>query len=113
MSLYLTSRRVAEDTLRSDEPTKSDEDWAGLLRDDAMRKEAGREVGVYTRNLGAENDAKLADVMQEAGVEVNQADVKAFVEKAKPVWKMITDENKYADAAEVIEQMRPLSSGKK
>ena len=67
--------------------------------------EAGKEVAVFTRNLGAENDAKLADVIKEAGVEVNQADVKAFVAKAKPVWKMITDDCKYDDAEELMNQI--------
>ncbi|PID55858.1 C4-dicarboxylate ABC transporter substrate-binding protein [candidate division KSB3 bacterium] len=71
--------------------------------------DAGREVAVYTRQLGAENDARLADVIQEAGVEVNQADVKAFVSKAKPVWQMIIEDCKYDDAAEVLEQFSAMA----
>ncbi len=71
--------------------------------------EAGREVAVYTRQLGAENDGKLADIIKEAGVEVNQADVKAFVEKAKPVWQMIVEDCKYEDAAKVLEQIAGMA----
>ncbi len=67
--------------------------------------DAGREVAVAMRELGAENDGKLADVIEKTGVEVNQADVKAFVAKAKPVWQMIVEDCKYKDAAEVLEQI--------
>jgi TRAP-type C4-dicarboxylate transport system substrate-binding protein len=70
--------------------------------------EAGREIAVFTRELGAENDGKLADVIAEAGVEVNQADVKAFVAQAKPVWPMIIEGCKYDDAAEVMEQIAAM-----
>jgi tripartite ATP-independent transporter DctP family solute receptor len=71
--------------------------------------EAGREVAVYTRELGAENDASLADVMANEGVEVNQADVKAFVAKAKVVWPMIIEDCKYEDAAEVVDQIAAMA----
>jgi tripartite ATP-independent transporter DctP family solute receptor len=70
--------------------------------------DAGKEVAVYTRNLGAENEESLGGVIKEAGVEVNQADVKAFVAKSKPVWKMITDDCKYEDAEELMEQIAAM-----
>lgn len=76
----------------------------------AILVEAGREVAVYTRQLGADNDAKLADVIAEAGVEVNQADVKAFVEKAKPVWSMIVEDCKFDDAEDVLDQIAGMSN---
>jgi tripartite ATP-independent transporter DctP family solute receptor len=71
--------------------------------------ETGREVAVFTRELGQESDGKLADVIAEAGVEVNQADVKAFVEKAKPVWSMIIEGCKYDDAADVMDQIAGMA----
>jgi tripartite ATP-independent transporter DctP family solute receptor len=67
--------------------------------------DASLEVGVFTRNLGAENDAKLVDKLKADGMEVNQADVQAFVEKSKSVWSMIADGCKYEDAADLMEQM--------
>lgn len=64
--------------------------------------DTAREVGVFTRNLGKDNDSKLVDKLKADGMEVNQADVPAFVEKSKTVWKMITDDCKYEDAAELM-----------
>ena len=71
--------------------------------------DAGREVAVFTRQLGEENDNSLADVIKAAGVEVNQADVKAFVAAAKPVWPMIVEGCKYEDAAQVLEQIAGMA----
>lgn len=70
--------------------------------------DAGREVAVYTRQLGQENDNKLVDVLKADGVEVNQANVRAFVEKSKPVWPMIIDDVKYSDAAELMDQIAAM-----
>jgi len=70
--------------------------------------DAGKEVAVYTRQLGAENDAKLADVMADAGVQVNQADVSAFVEASKPVWPMIVKDVKYSDAQEILDKIAAM-----
>jgi tripartite ATP-independent transporter DctP family solute receptor len=71
--------------------------------------DAGREVAVYTRELGAKEDGRLADVMKEGGVQVNQADVKAFVEQSKPVWPMIVEGVKYDDAAQMMDQIAALA----
>ncbi len=67
--------------------------------------DSGKEVAVYTRKLGAEADAKLADVMKQKGVQVNTADAKAFVAMAKPQWKAIVDSVKYPDAQQVLDQI--------
>jgi TRAP-type transport system periplasmic protein len=67
--------------------------------------DAGKEVAVYTRELGAENDQELADVMAETGVEVNEADVQAFVEASKPVWPMIVEDVQYDDAQQLLDQI--------
>ena len=71
--------------------------------------DAGKETAVYTRQLGAEADASLADQMKAKGVQVNQADVKSFVALAKPVWSDITASVKYADAADMLEKMAALA----
>ena len=72
--------------------------------------DAGKETAVYTRRLGAEADSQLADVMKKKGIQVNTADAKAFVAISKPVWKMITDTNKFKDAAELMEQISALAN---
>ena len=38
----------------------------------------GKETARYTRQLGAEADASLVDVMKKEGIEVNTANVKSF-----------------------------------
>lgn len=70
--------------------------------------DAGREVAVYTRELGAQEDARLVDVFKKAGVQVNQADVKAFVARSKTVWPMIVEGVKYSDAAQIVDQIAAL-----
>jgi len=72
--------------------------------------EAGKETAQYTRQLGAEADLKLAKIMNEkSGIQVNQADIKSFVALSKPIWKQITDANKYKDAAEILEKITALA----
>ena len=62
------------------------------------------------RQLGADADGKLADVMKQKGIQVNVADAKSFVAVSKPVWKMITDSNKFKDAAALMEQISALGN---
>jgi len=72
--------------------------------------DAGKETARYTRQLGAAADGKLADVMKQKGIQVNVADAKSFVAVSKPVWKMITDSNKFKDAAALMEQISALGN---
>jgi TRAP-type C4-dicarboxylate transport system substrate-binding protein len=72
--------------------------------------DAGKETARYTRQLGADADGKLADVMKQKGIQVNVADAKSFVAVSKPVWKMITDSNKFKDAAALMEQISALGN---
>ncbi len=68
--------------------------------------DAGRETAVYTRELGAEADSKLAEQMAKAsGIKVNQADTKAFVALAKPIWGDIVKSVKFEDAGSIVEQI--------
>lgn len=70
--------------------------------------DAGKETAKYTRQLGADADSKLADVMNQKGIQVNTANAKSFVDVSKPVWKMITDTNKFKDAPELMEKIAAL-----
>jgi tripartite ATP-independent transporter DctP family solute receptor len=73
--------------------------------------DSGIQTAVYTRGLGAEADKVLADQMKaKTGIQVNQADVKSFVTLSKPVWKIITDGNKFKDAAEILEKISALGN---
>lgn len=72
--------------------------------------DAGRETAVYTRQLGAEADAGLAEKMKAtSAIQVNQADAKAFVAISKPVWQMIVASCKYPDAAQIMEQISAMA----
>ena len=71
--------------------------------------DAGKETARYTRQLGAEADAKLADVMAQEGIEVNEADVKSFVDLSKPIWQTIASENKFQDAGDIMDQIAALA----
>ncbi|MCX7786651.1 MAG: TRAP transporter substrate-binding protein [Spirochaetes bacterium] len=73
--------------------------------------DAGKETAQYTRKLGDEADKKLADLMhQKSGIQINQADVKSFVALSKPIWKQITDTNKFKDAAELLDKIAALGN---
>lgn len=67
--------------------------------------DAGKEVAVYTRNLGKEADSNLVDKMKAAGIIVNQANVNSFVEASGPVWKKIVEDIKYSDAESILEEI--------
>jgi len=67
--------------------------------------DAGKEVAVYTRNLGKEADSNLVDKMKAAGVIVNIANVNSFVEASGPVWKKIIEDIKYSDAESILEEI--------
>ena len=71
--------------------------------------DAGREAAVYTRKLGQEADSSLVEMMKPKGIQVNQADVKAFVALSKPIWKQIADSNKFKDAGELMEKIAALA----
>ena len=71
--------------------------------------DAGKETARYTRQLGAEADAKLADVMAQDGIEVNEADVKSFVDLSRPIWQTIASENKFQDAGSIMDQIAALA----
>ncbi|WP_319562814.1 TRAP transporter substrate-binding protein [Marispirochaeta sp.] len=71
--------------------------------------DAGKETARYTRQLGAEADAKLADVMARKGIQVNEANVKSFVDLSKPIWKTIAAENKFQDAGDLMDQIAALA----
>jgi tripartite ATP-independent transporter DctP family solute receptor len=71
--------------------------------------DAGRETAVFTRKLGLEADAGLIEKMKPKGIQVNQADVKAFVALSKPIWKQIADSNKFKDAGELMEKIAALA----
>jgi tripartite ATP-independent transporter DctP family solute receptor len=71
--------------------------------------DAGKETARYTRQLGAEADASLVDVMKKEGIEVNTANVKSFVDLSKPVWNTIASENKFQDAGDLMEAIADLA----
>jgi tripartite ATP-independent transporter DctP family solute receptor len=71
--------------------------------------DAGREVALYTRDLGAQNDAALVAQFEAAGVQVNEADISAFVTASEPVWDMIVQDIRSADAGEIIRQIADLA----
>ncbi len=70
--------------------------------------DAGREVAQYTRELGAQNDAGLVAQFEDAGVQVNEANISAFVRASEPVWDMIVRDISFADAEEIIREIAAL-----
>lgn len=71
-------------------------------------EEAAQEVARFTRELGATNDNELVAIFEAAGMEVNQADVPAFVEAVSSVWDDIAKDVRYPDAAQLMEQIAAL-----
>lgn len=71
--------------------------------------DAGREVALYTRELGAQNDAELVARFEEAGVQVNEANISAFVQASEPVWDMIVRDIRYADAGDLMRRIADLA----
>jgi len=73
--------------------------------------ESGSEAARYTRILGEEADKKLANLMhQKSGIKINQADIKSFISLSKPIWKQITDTNKFKDAGEILERIASMGN---
>lgn len=73
--------------------------------------DSGKETAKFTRKLGAEADSGLADLMKsKSKIQVNQADVKAFVALSKPIWKQIADSNKFKDAGEIMDKISDLGN---
>ncbi|MFH1676480.1 MAG: TRAP transporter substrate-binding protein [bacterium] len=73
--------------------------------------DSGKETARFTRKLGAEADSSLADLMKsKSKIQVNQADVKAFVALSKPIWKQIAGSNKFKDAGEIMDKIADLGN---
>lgn len=67
--------------------------------------DAGREVAAFTRKLGEEGDGSLVEEFKKKGVQVNKADIKAFVPMAKPIWETIAKGVKLPDAQAILEEI--------
>lgn len=52
----------------------------------AMFKQAGREATDYSVEVGIKADSEIVDFLKTKGMQVNQADVDAFVNASKPIW---------------------------
>ncbi len=52
----------------------------------AIFKQAGREAAEYTVEVGKKADSEIVDFLKFEGMEVNQADINAFVQASKPIW---------------------------
>lgn len=48
--------------------------------------EAGREAASHTAELGAKADSEIVGFLEEQGMQVNEADIDAFVAASKPIW---------------------------
>lgn len=71
--------------------------------------DTGLEVATFTRKLGIEGDAKLADEFKKKGVQVNDADVNAFVPLVKPIWETIAKGVKAPDAVAVLDEIAKMA----
>ena len=65
-------------------------------------KRAAQEAAEYTRNIGAEADATLLEVLGES-MEINEIDRQAFLTAAEPVWEQVGAMAGSDFAAKVIE----------
>jgi TRAP-type C4-dicarboxylate transport system substrate-binding protein len=52
----------------------------------AIFEEAGREAAAYTVEVGEKADNEIVDFLKEKGMEVNEADIDAFVAASEPIW---------------------------
>lgn len=65
----------------------SDQAYQKLPADlQGLFKEAGREAAAYTVELGTQADTEIVDFLKAKGMQVNQADVAAFVEASRAIW---------------------------
>lgn len=49
-------------------------------------KQAGKEAGDYSVEVGRQADQEVVDFLKEKGMKVNKADVESFVEQSRPIW---------------------------
>jgi len=66
----------------------------------AIFKQAGREAAEYTVEVGKKADSEIVDFLKSEGMEVNQADIDAFVQASKPIWDEWVQE--YGDDARKV-----------
>ena len=66
----------------------------------AIFKQAGREAAEYTVEVGKKADSEIVDFLKSEGMEVNQADINAFVQASKPIWDEWVQE--YGDDARKV-----------
>jgi len=52
----------------------------------AILKQAGREATAYSVEVGIKADNEIVDFLKTKGMQVNQADIAAFVAASKPIW---------------------------
>jgi tripartite ATP-independent transporter DctP family solute receptor len=52
----------------------------------ALLKQAGREASDYSVEVGIKADNEIIDFLKTKGMQVNQADIGAFVAASKPIW---------------------------
>jgi tripartite ATP-independent transporter DctP family solute receptor len=59
----------------------------------AILRECALECRDLERKLNEENDAKLVDLLTQGGMEVNEINKPAFIEKVQPVWDYYIEHN--------------------
>lgn len=52
----------------------------------AVFKEAGSAAAAYTAEVGKKADSEIVSFLKEQGMEVNEADIDAFVKASRPIW---------------------------
>jgi TRAP-type C4-dicarboxylate transport system substrate-binding protein len=61
--------------------------WDKLPADiQMMTEESAVEAGKFQRDYTWQEDTKLVSALKDAGMQVNQVDKQAFIEKAKPLY---------------------------
>ena len=84
----------------------SEKSYAKLPADlQALLKTAGREAAAHSVELGAAADREIVAFLKDQGMEVNRADVAAFVEASGPIWEDWAKEQG-ADAQRLIDMIQ-------
>ena len=84
----------------------SEKSYAKLPADlQALLKTAGREAAAHSVELGAAADQEIVAFLKDQGMEVNRADVAAFVEASGPIWEDWAKEQG-ADAQRLIDMIQ-------
>ncbi len=52
----------------------------------AIFRQAGREAAEFTVEVGKKADSEIVEFLKSKGMEVNQAEIDAFVQASKPIW---------------------------